>query len=118
MDTPSAAPPLTSGRHQVCSLQYPSERLSWSCMAGSLSASLAAVDVTGLNYTILIVVALIAVAALGVAWVFAREVLAASEGTDNMKEIAGAVQEGAAAYLSRQFRTLAVFAMFFTMRSG
>ena len=80
-------------------------------MSGSLSALLGAVDVTGLNYTILVVVALIAVAAIGVAFVLAREVLAASEGTENMKKIAGAVQEGAAAYLARQFRTLAVFAV-------
>ena len=57
------------------------------------------------------VVAAIALAALGVAWVLSREVLAASEGTAKMREIAGAVQEGAAAYLSRQFRTLSVFAV-------
>ena len=39
-----------------------------------------------------------------------RQVLAAGEGTDNMKTIAQAVQEGANAYLTRQFRTLAIFA--------
>ena len=38
-----------------------------------------------------------------------REVLAAPEGTEKMREIARAIQEGAKAYLSRQFRTLAVF---------
>ena len=37
---------------------------------------------------------------------FRQEVLAAGEGTDNMKNIAQAVQEGANAYLQRQFRTL------------
>ncbi|MFL6950520.1 MAG: sodium-translocating pyrophosphatase [Xanthobacteraceae bacterium] len=36
--------------------------------------------------------------------------MAAGEGTDNMKNIAHAVQEGANAYLTRQFRTLGVFA--------
>jgi len=41
--------------------------------------------------------------------VLVREVLAASEGTEKMKEIAAAVQEGAAAYLNRQFKTLSVF---------
>jgi K(+)-stimulated pyrophosphate-energized sodium pump len=35
--------------------------------------------------------------------------LAASDGTDKMREIAEAVQEGAAAYLARQFRTLSYF---------
>ncbi len=35
--------------------------------------------------------------------------LAAPEGTDKMKEIARAIQVGAKAYLSRQFRTVAVF---------
>jgi K(+)-stimulated pyrophosphate-energized sodium pump len=48
--------------------------------------------------------------ALGFAALFAREVLSAGQGTPKMIEIAKAVQEGAAAYLSRQFRTLAVFA--------
>ena len=54
-------------------------------MSGTLSAVTTSVTVSGLNYTIIAVVALIAVAALGVAWVLAREVLAASEGTDNMR---------------------------------
>ena len=37
---------------------------------------------------------------------FRRQVLAAGEGTENMQNIAQAVQEGASAYLTRQFRTL------------
>ncbi len=80
-------------------------------MSGSLITAVGEVTVEGGNYTLVAIVGLVAVAALGVAWVLAREVLAASEGTESMKEIAGAVQEGAAAYLSRQFRTLAVFAV-------
>src|SRR6476620_10007967 len=79
-------------------------------MSGSLTDSMGAVTVAGGNLTLVFIVGLVAIAALGVAWVLAREVLAAGEGTEKMKEIAAAVQEGAAAYLSRQFRTLAVFA--------
>jgi K(+)-stimulated pyrophosphate-energized sodium pump len=56
-----------------------------------------------------VVVAVVALLALGVAAVLVREVLAASQGTAKMQEIAKAVQEGAAAYLRRQFRTLGVF---------
>ncbi|WP_028653088.1 sodium-translocating pyrophosphatase [Nocardioides halotolerans] len=71
----------------------------------------AVVDLSGGNLVLVIVVALIALAALGMAAMFRREVLSADEGTDNMKNIALAVQEGADAYLQRQFRTLGIFAV-------
>ena len=51
----------------------------------------------------------ISLIALVFAYYLVRAVLAAPEGTDKMKEIAKAIQEGASAYLSRQFRTLSVF---------
>src|SRR5439155_26592987 len=38
-----------------------------------------------------------------------REVLDAAGGPEKMREIARAIQEGARAYLNRQYRTLAVF---------
>ena len=70
----------------------------------------AVVELSGGNLILVLVVALIALGALAMAWMFRQEVLAAGEGTDNMKNIAQAVQEGANAYLTRQFRTLGVFA--------
>jgi K(+)-stimulated pyrophosphate-energized sodium pump len=68
-----------------------------------------AVSVTGSNLTLVVVVAVVALLALAVAGVLVREVLAADKGTAKMQEISQAVQEGAAAYLRRQFRTLSVF---------
>src|SRR6476659_2812035 len=70
----------------------------------------AVVHLSGGNLVLAIIVLLIALGALGMAAMFRNEVLAAAEGTDNMKNIAHAVQEGANAYLTRQFRTLAIFA--------
>ena len=55
------------------------------------------------------VIGVIAILALGVAYVLMREVLAADAGTPRMKQIALAVQEGAEAFLRRQAKTLAVF---------
>ncbi|WP_148616214.1 sodium-translocating pyrophosphatase [Nocardioides rubriscoriae] len=79
-------------------------------MAGIVPAAVDGVDVSGGNLVLVIVVALIALGALGMAFVFRTEVMSAPEGTDNMKNIAQAVQEGADAYLQRQFKTLGVFA--------
>ncbi|WP_051942747.1 sodium-translocating pyrophosphatase [Streptacidiphilus rugosus] len=66
---------------------------------------------TGSDRVVVVIVAVVAAAALGVAWLLVRQVLAADQGTDTMKQIAAAVQEGANAYLARQFRTLSVFAV-------
>jgi K(+)-stimulated pyrophosphate-energized sodium pump len=66
---------------------------------------------SGVNLTFVAVVGCIALLALVMAMVFRREVLAAADGTPNMQSIARAVQEGASAYLGRQFRTLSVFAV-------
>ncbi|MFD7021242.1 sodium-translocating pyrophosphatase [Promicromonospora sukumoe] len=62
------------------------------------------------SYTTVAVIAVIAVAALVCAFVLRRQVLAAPDGTAKMQDIGQAVQEGASAYLKRQFRTLVLFA--------
>jgi K(+)-stimulated pyrophosphate-energized sodium pump len=73
------------------------------------SAALSNVQVTGANLNITYVVLAISLLALAIAWVLRAQVLAASDGTEKMREIAEAIQEGAAAYLARQFRTLSYF---------
>ena len=49
------------------------------------------IELSGSNLTTVVVVAVIALAALVVAAVLVRQVLAASEGTDNMKSIAAEI---------------------------
>ncbi len=67
------------------------------------------VQVTGNNLTYVYVILGISLLALAIALALRAQILAQDEGTAKMKEIAAAVQIGAAAYLSRQFRTLSVF---------
>ncbi len=62
----------------------------------------------GGEWTVLYLSAAAAVLALAVGFYLVRSVMAADDGTPKMKEIAAAIQEGAWAYLKRQFRTIAV----------
>ena len=77
--------------------------------ASTLAAEASAITLAANDYLIVGVVAVVALAALAIGFVLRREVLAADAGTAKMQEIGRAVQEGATAYLNRQFKTLAVF---------
>ena len=67
------------------------------------------VHVAGNNLNIVYVILGVALVALAIAYALRAQVLSASDGTEKMREIAGAIQEGAAAYLARQFKTLSWF---------
>ncbi|MGH2475280.1 MAG: sodium/proton-translocating pyrophosphatase, partial [Candidatus Limnocylindrales bacterium] len=60
----------------------------------------------GGEWFVLIGSALTALLAIGIGFVLTRRVLEADQGTPKMIEIAKAIQEGALAYLNRQFRTI------------
>jgi len=74
-------------------------------------AAAGTLDLSDHNKIIVFVVLGVGVLALIMAAVFRAEVLKADEGTAKMQEIGQAVQEGAAAYLGRMFKTLAIFAV-------
>ncbi|MEV4645221.1 sodium-translocating pyrophosphatase [Saccharopolyspora sp. NPDC049357] len=69
------------------------------------------IELAGIDYAVVGAVMVIALAALAFGYVLIKEVLAAGQGTAKMQDIAKGVQEGASAYLNRQFRTLAIFAV-------
>ena len=67
-----------------------------------------AFTLTSTEWGWLIFAAAVAVFALLLGVVLMRGVLKQEQGTDKMQEIAGAIQEGALAYLKRQFRTIGI----------
>jgi K(+)-stimulated pyrophosphate-energized sodium pump len=71
--------------------------------------SVKGIEFGGFENAALLAVLLVSVAAIGVAFVLRQQVLANPDGTDKMREIAAAIQDGSRAYLNRQFRTVAVF---------
>src|SRR6185312_17200221 len=73
------------------------------------SLAVSELTLSGSNLTYVIITAVIALGALGFAFALVRAVLATGKGTQKMQDIAGAVQEGASAYLLRQFKTLGIF---------
>jgi K(+)-stimulated pyrophosphate-energized sodium pump len=70
--------------------------------------TLASVTFSSGDKGLVAVIGLVAIVALVFSFILFKEVLAADQGTPKMIEIAEAVQEGAQAYLKRQFRTLSV----------
>ncbi|MGY1812982.1 sodium-translocating pyrophosphatase [Blastococcus sp. SYSU D00820] len=66
---------------------------------------------SGGDIALVTIVLAISLAALAFAAFLVRAVMAADQGTTTMRDIARAIQEGAGAYLRRQFKTLGVFAV-------
>ncbi|HYZ91398.1 MAG TPA: sodium-translocating pyrophosphatase [Actinomycetota bacterium] len=73
------------------------------------------IDLSNFDITSLWVILGISIVALGFAVYIVRNVLRQDEGTPAMREIAKAIQEGAAAYLGRQFATLRLFVVLLTL---
>ncbi|MCU1499701.1 MAG: vacuolar-type H(+)-translocating pyrophosphatase, partial [Acidimicrobiales bacterium] len=65
-------------------------------------------ELGGTDKALLYVSLAIALVGLGISYVLMQDVLKADDGTPAMKKIATAIQEGAMAYITRQFRTIAL----------
>ncbi|MEO3937793.1 sodium-translocating pyrophosphatase [Dermatophilaceae bacterium Soc4.6] len=72
-------------------------------------APVAAAALGGKDLTLVLAVLAIAVISLAFGMYFRRQVLAYDAGTESMRSIGDAVEEGAQAYLRRQFQTLVYF---------
>ncbi|MFM8970602.1 MAG: sodium/proton-translocating pyrophosphatase, partial [Actinomycetota bacterium] len=62
----------------------------------------------GGEWAVLLLSAAAAIVAIAVGFYLAKSVMAQDEGSPKMREIAAAIQEGAWAYLKRQFRTIVI----------
>ncbi len=65
-----------------------------------------------------IIAIIISLIALGYSWILATKINKLEPGTEKMQEIASAIKEGAMAYLARQYKTIAVFAVIITVILG
>lgn len=61
---------------------------------------------------------LVAILALGYAAFNTFKILSKDEGTEKMREIALAIQEGSMAYMNRQFKTVGIFSLIITVLIG
>lgn len=78
------------------------------CGGGSVLCSLLKSDMRGSEMFSFIVVLACGLFALYYAYDTSKRVFSAGTGTEEMQKIAGAIQEGAQAYLNRQYKTIAI----------
>ena len=68
--------------------------------------------------TLQLIIPIAGVAAILFALYLARDVLSRDQGTQAMQDVAGTILEGAVAFIRRQYRTIAIFAIFAALILG